>query len=415
MKSFIKLAIRNVKRNLHLTLLNGVGLTLSVIVLLLIFSLSRGIEEQIVSRSIKFETGALALNFDKTTMSHKNEFGDTLLKKVISVLKSNPEIGDYSYRICPKKSLLYLENNTQSIHLIGIQEKELPILSNQLKILSGEATFGKKSKGILISNGIADAYHLKIKDECNIMLQTVDGSINLNNFSITGIFRYTSQMNKENVYMNYNEAKSLYNTNLPSRILLNIKDLQQTELLKINLFNQLKHKECPSSKPYQCDGYTISSYTDQVGMAKTLSKFNRYGMLSIATFLILISFIGFWSMQLENIHSRSKEIGTLLSLGFSRLSVKSIFLYESILISLFYFIIGAVIALILIVGINLHEGIYLGDNASFAFGSSIVNPLLNENDLFLTFIMIICYPLLATLISLHTLNKKKIIQLLKRN
>lgn len=415
MKSFIKLAIRNVKRNLNSTLLNGMGLTLSVVVLLLIFSLSRGIEEQIVSRSIKFKTGALALDFDKKTTSYKNAVGDSLIHQVVSVLKSNSEIHDYSYRIYPEKSLLYLENNTQSIHLIGIENKELPVFSSLLKILNGKASFGNNSKGILISNGIADAYQLKINDECSIMLQSVDGSVNLDNFSITGIFRYTSQKNKNNVYMNYSQAKTLYNVNLPSKIFVNIKDIQKADRVKTNLFRQLKGKKFPSSKKYQCDGYTISSYTDQIGMAKTLSTFNRYGMLSIAIFLVLISFIGIWSMQIENIHARSKEIGTLLSLGFSRLSVKSIFLYESILISLFYFIIGAVITLILIVSINLQDGIYLGDNASFAFGSSIVNPLLQLNDILITFIVILCYPLLATLISLHTLNKKKIIQLIKGN
>lgn len=416
MQLLIKSAIRNVWRNMHSTLLNGIGITLSVVVLILIFSLSRGIEEQIVSRSIKFETGALMINFDEKTSSFDNVLGDILMMQIVSTLENDTEISSYNYRIYPKKSMLYLNSKTQSINIIGLKEGELPQLAEMIKLLNGKVEFGDSKKGIFISNGIANEYNLKVGDECNIMSQSVDGSINLNDFIVTGIFRYTSQINKHNVYMEYEQSKELYNSNLPSKILINVQDIRKADELKSRIAKQL-NCVCKSDNTSICDcgGFEISSYKDHVGIAKTLSGFNRYGMLSIAVFLVLISFVGIWSMQIENIHDRSKEAGTLLSMGFPLRLVKKIFLYESVIISLVYYFTGILIVLIITSIINFQNGIYLGDNASFAFGSSIINPVLSIRDIINTFIIALIYPLLATLISLNALNKKSIINLLKMN
>ena len=147
-------------------------------------------------------------------------------------------------------------------------------------------------------------------------------------------------------------------------------------------------------------------------MAKTLSTFNRYGMLSLASFLIIISFIGIWSMQTENINERYREIGSLLSFGFKRNTVKLIFLYESLYISFIFFALGFAIVLFVVLIINVNKGLYLGESASFAFGSTIVNPELTVMHIFIVFITTVCYPFLATVLSLLTINKKKIIELL---
>ncbi|HCM19635.1 MAG TPA: hypothetical protein DIC46_02440 [Porphyromonadaceae bacterium] len=414
MESFIKLAFRNVKRNRHSTVLNGVGIVLSVISLLFIFSLSRGIEEQIVSRNIHFETGAIMVDFDEKTSSFENLSGDSLLRSITTTLNKNKEVCGYSFRMYPKKATLYLNDDTPSINVIGIAESELPLLSEILKLLQGNADFGNMKKGILVSNGIAEEYNLKIGDECNIMLQSVDGQINLNDFIITGIFRYTSQLNKSSVYMHYETTKELYNAHLPSKIIVNIHHLERAEEVKDSLIQQLGRIPA-STLELPREGFQITSYNDHVGMAKTLSGINRYGMLSIAVFLLSISFVGIWSMQVENIHNRSKEIGTFLSMGFTRASVKSIFLYESIIISLVYFGIALLLIITLITGINIQEGLYLGDNASFSFGSSIINPILSIKDVCIVFFIAISYPLLATIVSLNTLNHNNIVQLFKIN
>lgn len=416
MMLFIKLAVRNVSRNIKSTLLNGIGISFSVAVLLFILSLSRGIESQIISRNIKFETGALSVVFDKKTASLQNKAeGDSLLKRLVSLMDNNKEISSYSFRIYPTNSLLYFNDKTQSVKIIGLSKPEIPLIKEILEITDGNTNISNQAKKVIISNGIADMYGIKAGDNCNLMLQSVDGTINIDDFIIEGIFRYTSQLNKYDVYMNYEEAKVLYNTNLPSKIVVNIHNLDKANNVKKYLVNKLACSTSNIEGEIECNGMTISSFKDHIGMAKALSGINKYGMLSIASFLVLISFVGIWSMQVENINERRKEMGSLLSFGFSCSSIKKIFLYESLYISILFFTIGFLLVLLSVLIINHQNGIYLGDSASFAFGSAIVNPILTVNDSLATFIVAIAYPLIATGLSLNAINRSKIIELLNGN
>ena len=400
---FLKLSLRNVQRYIQSSLLNGTGIAFCVIVVLFIFSLSKGIESQIVSRTIKFETGAVTVDFKKKIAGLQNKSeGDSLFNRIITTLNENKAINHYSFRIYPSNTILYFGENTQRISIIGISEDEYSLIDEMLKITAGDSQLSADEKTILISSGLAELLGLKVGDDCNLMLQSIDGTINLDDFSVKGVFRYTSQMNKFSVYMNYNQAKQLYNCNLPSQIIIDLKQLDEADRIKQEL-----------SKQFQNQSVEVTSYGNHIGMAKTLSGFNKYGMSSIAFFLVLISFVGIWSMQVENIHKRQREIGSLLSFGFSRPAVKKIFLYESLIISILFFIVGFIVVYGSILWINSRDGIYLGDSASFAFGSAIVNPILMAKDVFITFFMVLIYPFIATAISLNLINKTNIIQLLK--
>jgi ABC-type lipoprotein release transport system permease subunit len=408
----LKFARRNVHRNIRSTVLNGLGIALSVFVLLLVFSISEGIESQIVSRNIKFEMGALSIVTDKKIASYNNEQeGNHLLEFINSILDKNENIVSYHPRMYIPNSNIYFEDNSQAMQIIGMTDPELPLIGEMLEILQGDTDIAN-NRGIVISDAVADILHVKTDDYCNLMVQTIDGSVNFDEFQVKGVFRYTSQLNKFSVYANYNDAKLLFHSNLPSRVIININSLDHAKNIKIDLLNQLGCENYEIDQEVECSGLKISSYLDHIGMAKTLSTFNRYGMLSLASFLIIISFIGIWSMQTENINERYREIGSLLSFGFKRNTVKLVFLYESLYISFIFFVLGFAIVLFVVLIINLNKGLYLGESASFAFGSTIVNPGLTIMHIVIVFITTVCYPFLATVLSLLTIDKKKIIELL---
>lgn len=412
MKLFVKLAIRNVHRNMKSTLLNGIGITLAVIVLLLVFSLSEGIETQIVTRNIRFETGALSVTLDKKTASFNNEEkGNALFEQMITFLTGHSQVTGYSLRVDLPSNNLYFNDNSQSVYVTGMSKQEIPLVEEMLEIQKGD-THITDTKGIIISNAVAESLNLDVGAYCNLMSQTLDGSMNLDEFIVKGIFRYTSQMNKWGVFMDYEEAKKLYYTNLPSRIIVNVKDLNEVTSLKQDFLKNLDYADPNEEGVIEYKGLKVASYLDSLGMAKTLSRINRYSMLSIASFLVLISFIGIWSMQTENVNERYREIGSLLSFGFKTVSVKKIFIYETLYISCLFYGAGLFVVYLLVSYINSQNGIYLGDSASFAFGSTVVNPILSWKHIIGVFIITIIYPFIATVLSLMALNKKKIVVLL---
>ncbi len=413
MRIFIILAIRNVYKNYRSTLLNSVGITICAIITLFIFSLSNGIESQIITRSINYESGAVSISLDKKIGSTQNKSsGDSLLYKLENLFNNDNRISKYSYRIIINNAFLYYNDNSQAINITGIGEDEISLVTDMYTMIKGRGD-SIQNKNIVISNGLAELYNIGIGDNCNIMLQSIDGSINFDEYVVIGIFRNTSNMNKFIIYMNYNESKILYNTNLPTNILISLDNIDNTKDVKKTILKDLGYNNLAQVEgEIKFNHINISSYQDHLGFAKSIASFNKYGMLGVASFLILISFVGIWSMQVENINERKKEVGALLSFGFDRCSVKTIFIYETLFISFVSFIICILFSSIAITLINLNNGLYLGDSASFIFGTAIVNPELHFLDIFLVLVIVTIYPLIASVFSLSAIHKTQIINLL---
>ncbi|MGF7028594.1 ABC transporter permease [Sphingobacterium sp. HSC-15S19] len=410
MNILIKIAIRNIRRNFSTTLLNGAGISCTAILLLLIFSLSKGIETFIVQRNIQFETGALSIEFDKQLLRQENnELAIPLLKEIESKLKNDRNVAKYSYRVYPPNCILYHGENQIKVNPNGMQKSDLPLFQDMFKVLAGKLEDENKGE-VLISDGISKELNIKVKDKITIMAQSVDGTINLEEYPVGGIFRYTSLANKYNVYMDYNKGMSLYNSKLPSKIIIQVRNLDNIEeakkILKTEITSIQESLNIPPSY------IKISSYLDGIGLAKSLSNINRYSMMSLAFFLLMISFVGIWSMQTENRILREKETGTMLSFGFSGRSVRTIYSIESIYMGSIYTAIGITVVILIVKSINLQGGVFLGEAASFAFGSSIINPILTVKDISITILLCLFYPLLATLISLIE-NKRNTIEYLK--
>lgn len=399
---YIKLAIRNVHKNLRSVSLNGLGISLTVLVIIFIFSLSRGIENQIVKQNIQFETGGIVVEPDKEIAGWQNkEQGDLIYSKLMGFLNGNPKVKGYRSRITTYNAQFYGNEGSQRVSIEGISGSELPLLNEMIEILEGDTDWSVIGNGVLISTELAEEAGLTLMDECRIVLSSVDGTINLQDFIVTGIFLNTSQRNKYKIYTEYEQAKALYYTNLPSRILIDVVSLDDVDEIAAGIENHINSSEIE-----------VKTYKDFMSTAQSISAINRNSMLGIAFFLLFISFVGCWAMEVEQINERRKEIGTLLTFGFSRQSVKKIFFFETVYVSLLFLALGLVIVLTLIGIINYYDGVNLGRLASFAFGMSTIQPELAIRDISIAVSLVIAYPLLATWISLRAINRIPVIRLL---
>ncbi|MDF4221067.1 FtsX-like permease family protein [Maribacter sp. M208] len=376
----------------------------------MILSLSRGIEKYIVERNIQFENGALTVELSKNIIRQTNsKQSNVFFERLKKILEDEPEILKYSFRVYPPNCLLYFKDNSIRINPNGLSDDDIPLINEMFKSIDGSLDL-KSDKSILLSDGISNEYDIKVGDQVTLMVQTADGTINLDDYAVSGIFRYTSMANKDKIYMRYDHAKTLYNANLPSKLNVQVTDMSQ--VLKIKDRIELKLQKLQEQLLIQDDSIVVTSFYDGLGLARSLSNINKYSMMSLAFFLLLISFVGIWSMQTENKFLREKETGTLLSFGFSRNAIKTIYIYESLYMSAIYISIGVLIMIVTVKIINIFEGIYLGDAASFAFGSSIINPVLNFRDIIITVAVAFFYPVLATFLSVR-IPKNNIIKLLQ--
>lgn len=381
---------------------NGVGIVITVMLLVFIFSFSRGIETQIVERNIRFETGGVTVRFDKEVTGWQNQLtGDSLFHRIQEVLITSPAVKDYRKRISTHNASLYAHDATQRIKVEGIDFPEFDLLNEMIPLIQGDTNWKAIPNGLIISNGLVEETGLAINSECFIVLPSADGSVNMQEYIVTGIFRSTSQLDKYQTYMLYDQAKELYHVNLPTRLLIDLNSFTDADNVATLLHNAVDWEDIE-----------IKTYKDFMGRAQALSGINRSALLGMAFFLLFISFVGIWAMISEQVNERRKEMGTLLTFGFARTSVKRIFLLESVYISILFLGIGLCLILLILGIIQLKEGVYLGNLASFAFGSSTVLPELRLRDIGLTVLICLFYPLLATWFSLQSMNWKSIIKMM---
>lgn len=399
----LKIAIRNVHKNLRSMALNGIGIALTVFLLVFIFSLSRGIENQIVNRNIRFETGGVMIRLDKEiTGWEKQEQGDSLFRVMQTTLETHPDIRGYRARISTGNASLYGKDAVQRIRIEGLTPGELPLLNEMVAIVEGNTGWQEIPNGLLISKELAEETGLVCLDECAIVLPSADGSVNMQDYVVTGIFQNTSFLDKYQAYMLYEQARELYHTHLPTKLLVDLNDLKQADRVASSLSAEITSPDVE-----------IKTYTDFMGRARALSSINRNALLGMASFLLFISFVGIWAMIVEQLNERRREVGTLLTFGFSRRSVKCIFLIESVYVSLLFSGVGLFVVWGLIGILDYHQGIYLGRLASFAFGSSTVLPELKITDLLFSAGIALFYPLIATWLSLFPVGRAKVVTLLR--
>lgn len=399
----LKIAIRNVHKNLRSMALNGVGIALTVFLLVFIFSLSRGIENQIVNRNIRFETGGVMIRLDKEiTGWEKQAQGDSLFRVMQTALETHPDIRGYRARISTGNASLYGKDAVQRIRIEGLTPGELPLLNEMVAIVEGNTGWQEISNGLLISKELAEETGLVCLDESAIVLPSADGSVNMQDYVVTGIFQNTSFLDKYQTYMLYEQARELYHTHLPTKLLVDLNDLKQADRVASSLSAEITSPDVE-----------IKTYTDFMGRARALSSINRNALLGMASFLLFISFVGIWAMIVEQLNERRREVGTLLTFGFSRRSVKGIFLIESVYVSLLFSGVGLFVVWGLIGILDYHQGIYLGRLASFAFGSSTVLPELKITDLLFSAGIALFYPLIATWLSLLPVGRTKVIEYLR--
>lgn len=400
---FIRMAVRNVHKNLKSMTLNGIGIALTVFLLVFIFSLSRGIENQIVQRNIQFETGGVMIRLDKDLIGWENQTeGDSIYRIILSVLDTHKEVKSFRPRISVRNASLYGNEGVQRIQVEGIRSEEYPLLNEMISLSDGNIGGDMMANGILISSELSEESGLKLMDECAIVLPSADGSVNMLDYVVTGIYQNTSHADKYRIYMSYEQAKELYHVNLPTLLLIDLVELETAELVAGFLASEVDSQEVE-----------IKTYKDFMGRARALSGINRSALLGLTFFLLFISFVGIWAMIVEQVNERSVEIKTLLTFGFTRGSIRQVFLMESLYVSLLFLSIG-ILAIVLVIGIiDLFDGLYLGRLASFAFGSAIIQPELKVHDLLFAAGIALLYPLLATWFSLYSMKSLRPLKSLK--
>lgn len=401
MSIFTKIARRNVTRHSARNIIIGSSIALAVGLLFFILSVSAGIEKQLVANLVQIETGAVSFSLSDESLEGKTNIDRAGLDKAYALIREVPEVSNLRERV-HSRALINNDNKSADINLKGIDWTKEGHLLASLRFENPKPKDSLIKSGIFISRNVADRLDIAENDACTILVQTVNGSLNMDNYTISGIYKNISGWANTIVFMNLSGVKKLVNTSLPTDVLIDSKNLETTPLVLLKVSSILESE-------FQ-DNMDLDSYQSQ-SMASTIANANKYGFLSIVFFLQIISFFGIVFVVKNNVTERNKEIGTLLAMGYKPRSIRFSFVLETLVVAIISSFVGLLVFGVLTALLSV-DGVNLGDSATLIFGSSVLKPFFHFPNLMAAFAIGLLYPFLSAIWSTRKIRKADPITLL---
>jgi ABC-type lipoprotein release transport system permease subunit len=214
-------------------------------------------------------------------------------------------------------------------------------------MISGDYLTADDSGGVLIGKTLADKFKIKAGDTVNLLVNTSNGNVDQQNFTVRGIYSTrTPSVDETTVLMPLAKAQTITQTQgHASIIFILLKDIEQTQAVASAL---------------QSGQYEVKDYQQ---MNALVSQFE--GMANSYMYLLYMIVLGITATVIVNtlvmsVFERTREIGILAAVGMKSSTIMIMFLIESVLLALGGVIMGLVLGGLL-VSYAVNIGFYFGN------------------------------------------------------
>lgn len=349
MTQLFKLAYRNIGRNKTRSLLSALAVAGGMALLLLMVSVMEGEMRGALTNTIRLQSGHLQIrpaSYEEGKISLK---WDDLIadpEAVVQAIKTLPEVITATPRLIAS-GIISLSDESKGVQIIGVDPLSNANQPFREGLIAGEFIRPEDREGIMIGNILADKLKLAVGDAVNLLVNTSNGDVDEQLFTIRGIFTTrTPGFDEFNVLMPLTKAQAFTVTeNHASTIFVLLHENDQAE---------------PVARAIQSSLYKALTWQEQ---NQFVTQFEEYaGAFMIVLYLIVL---GITATVVTNtlvmaVFERAREIGILAAIGMKGSGIMAQFLTEAALLAT-----GGVIGGLLLGGAMVAyftiNGIYIGD------------------------------------------------------
>ena len=332
MSQLFKLAYRNIGRNKTRSLLSALAVAGGMALLLLMVSVMEGEMRGALTNTIRLQSGHLQIRpasyeEGKTSLKWDDLIADP--EAVAQTLKTLPEVITATPRLIAS-GILSLSDESKGVQIIGVDPLSNANQPFREGLIAGEFIRPEDREGIMIGNILAEKLKLAVGDAVNLLVNTSNGDVDQQLFTIRGIFTTrTPGFDELNVLMPISKAQAFTATE------------NHASAIQSSLYKALTWQE----------------------QNQFVAQFEDYaGAFMIVLYLIVL---GITATVVTNtlvmaVFERAREIGILAAIGMKGSGIMAQFLTEAALLAT-----GGVIGGLLIGGAMVAyftiNGIYIGD------------------------------------------------------
>jgi ABC-type lipoprotein release transport system permease subunit len=349
MKILIKMAFRDLLRNKRRTFFSCLALGMGVGLLLLMAATIAGEMRGSLDNGIKLQSGHLQVRA-KTYDENKSSLA-------FEDLIANP--GDISAKVSglspvnvatPRlfaSGILTDGDQTSGVRIMGIEPASAANAPFTEGMLNGEFLKADDRSGVLIGETMATKLNLKTNDTIDLSINTSDGNVDQQVFTIRGVFTtHTPGFDEFTILMPLAKAQAITKTeNHASIIFVLLKNIDDTQ----SVADALK-----------TDQLQVLTYPQMNEMVVETENFARGYMFMIYIIVLAITAAVVVNTLIMSVYERTREIGILAAIGMKGPRIMLLFFIESIFLAVGGILFGLVIGGIMVFYASTY-GFYIGN------------------------------------------------------
>lgn len=322
MITLFKMAFRDLGRNRRRSFFSALALGMGLALLLLMASVVAGEIRGSMDSSIKLQSGHLQVmaktyNQDKTSLAW-----DDLIEKPDAMAAQIASLGPVKVAT-PRlfaSGIIAAGDESVGVRLIGTDPASAANAPFRDGMVSGEFLTADDREGILIGQPLAEKTNLKAGDTTDLLVNTSNGDVDQQTFTIRGIYTtHTPGYDQNTVFMPLAKAQAITKTeNHASIIFILLKDREQTSAV---------------ANALQTTQYQVKTWEQLNELLVSTEQYSNAYMYLLYLIILAITATVIINTLIMAVFERTREIGILSAMGMKGGRIMAMFFAESSLLA----------------------------------------------------------------------------------
>lgn len=406
MKTYLLLAWRNLWRNKRRTLIAAASVFFAVLLALVMRSMQEGSYDYMIEASVSMYTGYIQIHkdeyWDKRSIDKSMELSEEIVKEIAefrNVTLVTPRLESFS--------LISFGNATKVASIIGIDpEQENRMTRLKEKLIRGNY-LRNNSKGLLISEGLANLLKADVGDSVVLYGQGYHGVTAADRIPIEGIVKFTlPELNKSMAYLSMNYAQWLYSA--PNRI--------TTLSVMINHSDNLREVYDKVDGMFD-EKYEVMTWSEMMPeLVQSIEIDNASGIIMLGILYVIIGF-GIFGTVMMMTAERTREFGILISVGMKKWRLSLVSFLESVFLSFIGVAAGVIVTIPILYYLYLNPIQLTGELAELmlAFGLDPIVPFRFAPNIFIDqFLTVLVIAMISSLYPVRYIKRLKPVEAIRK-
>jgi ABC-type lipoprotein release transport system permease subunit len=349
MLNYLKMGYHNLGRHRRRTALSALALAIGTGLLMFVTAFMTGEVRSSMETTLRLNSGHIQIrniDYDPDKLSVAWEYLIENPDAVAAQIQKMDQVKVATPRLIAS-GIVSVQDESAGVQIMGVVPDSAANDPYREGLVSGSFITADDREGIMIGYPLADSLGVKVGDPIKLLVNTSDGDVDEQNFTVRGIFTTgTTTYDKGIVLLPLTKAQAFSNApNYASMIFILLKDREQTDAVAAAI---------------QGNGYQVKTWAELNELLVLLNDFSNAYIMIINLIVLGVTATVIVNTLLMSVFERTREIGILTAIGMKGRQIIALFLTEASLLAVMGITVGSLLGWALAAYFG-KVGIYFGD------------------------------------------------------